>query len=113
MINDIIWGAVKRAKFPAHKEPIATGLILQNDKRPDGATLIPWSRGNALAWDVTIPDTYAMSHILSTSVDSESAAKHAARMKTFKYHDLNATHIFYTIAIETAGSWDDSRVWVD
>ena len=47
MVNDVIWRAVKRAKVPAHKEP--TGLILQNGKRLDGATLIPWSRGKALA----------------------------------------------------------------
>ena len=31
-------------------------------------------------------------------------------MKTLKYQDLNATHIFYPIAIETAGSWDDQAV---
>ena len=108
MINDIIWRAVKRAKVPAHKE--LTGLVLQNGKRLNDATLIPWSSGKALAWDVTIPDTYAMSRIQSTSVDSGSAAKHAARMKTLNYQDLNATHIFYPIAIETAGSWDDPAV---
>ena len=51
-----------------------------------------------------------MLHIQSTSVDSGSAAKHAARMKNIKYQDLNATHIFYLIAIETAGSWDDHAV---
>ena len=61
MINDIIWRAIKCAKIPTHKEP--TELIMQNGKRPDGATLIPWSRGKALAWDVTIPDTYAVSDL--------------------------------------------------
>ena len=39
MINDITWRAIKRAKIPTHKE--LTGLIMQNGKRPDGATLIP------------------------------------------------------------------------
>ena len=29
---------------------------------------------------------------------------------TLKYQDVNATHIFYPIAIETAGSWDDQAV---
>ena len=53
MINDIIWRAIMRAKIPTHKEP--TGLIMQNGKCPYEATLIPWSRGRALAWDVTIP----------------------------------------------------------
>ena len=31
-------------------------------------------------------------------------------MKPLKYQDLNATHIFYPISIETAGSWDDQEV---
>ena len=30
-------------------------------KRPDGTTILPWSRGRPLAWDVTVPDTYAES----------------------------------------------------
>ena len=55
MLNDLIWRAVKRAHIPAYKEP--TGLVTQGGKRPDGATLIPWSKGKALAWDVTVPDT--------------------------------------------------------
>ena len=43
-----------------------------------------------------------MSHNQSTSVDSGSTASGV--------QDLNATHIFYTIAIQTAGSWDDQAV---
>ena len=31
-------------------------------------------------------------------------------MKTLKNQDLKATHIFYPIAIETAGSWNDQAV---
>ena len=73
--NDIIWRAIKRAKIPTHKEP--TALIMQNGKRPDGVTLIPWSRGKALAWDVTIPDTYAASHLQSTALEAGRAAIHA------------------------------------
>jgi len=30
---------------------------------PDGVTLIPWSRGRCLTWDVTVPDTFAASHL--------------------------------------------------
>ena len=108
MVNDVIWRAVKRAKIPAHKDP--TGLVLQNSKRPDVATLIPWSRGKALSWDVTVPDTYATSHIQSTSVEVCSTAKHAASSKISKYHELSATHIFYSVSIETAGSWDAQAV---
>ena len=63
-----------------------------------------------MAWDITVPDTYATSHIQSTSAEACSAAKHAARTKIFKYHELNATHIFYPVSIEAAGTWDAQAV---
>ena len=74
--------------------------------RPDGATLIPLSKGKALAWDVTVPDTYADSHISRTSLEAGAAARQAASLKNTKYSDITSTHVFYPIAIETAGSWD-------
>ena len=92
MINDITWRAKKCAQIPAHKELM--GFNLSNGKRLDGAKLIPWSRGRALAWDVTIPDTYAASHLQITSTEVGSAAKQAARIKITKYQELIATHIF-------------------
>ena len=46
MLNDVVWSVIKRAKIPTHKEP--TELRLPNIKRPDGATLILASRGEAL-----------------------------------------------------------------
>ena len=76
---------------------------MQNGKRPDGAILISWSRGKALAWDVTIPDTYAASHLQSVTFEAGRAAIHAADMKCTKYRELDATRIFVPIAIETAG----------
>ena len=117
MVNDIILRAVKRAKDHAHKEP--TGLVLQNGKRPDGATLIPWSRSKALALNVTIPDTYAMSHIQSTSVVSGSAAKHAVRMKTLKYQISRSERHSYLLSyrhwncriLGRSSSGDDRRNW--
>ena len=72
---------------------------MQNGKRPDEATFIHWSRGKALAWDVTIPDTYAASYLLSTALEAGRAAIHAAEMKFAKYRELDATHIFVPIAI--------------
>ena len=61
MLNDIILRAIKRAQIPAHKEP--TVLITHGGKRTDEATLILWSKGKPLAWDVTVRDTFADSHI--------------------------------------------------
>ena len=59
-----------------------------------------------LAWDVTIPDTYAASHLQSTELEAGRAAIHAAETKCTKYRELVATHIYDPIAIETAGTCD-------
>ena len=50
-MNDIIWRAIKRAQVPAVKEPVS--LTLEDNKRPDGTTLLPWAKGKPLAWDVS------------------------------------------------------------
>jgi len=47
--------------MPAVKEPVS--LMRDDNKRPDGTTLLPWARGKPVAWDVTVPDTFAESHI--------------------------------------------------
>ena len=44
-------------------------LMPDENKRPDGTTLLPWARGKPVAWDVTVPDTYAESHIGSTALE--------------------------------------------
>ena len=63
--------------------------------------MIPWSKGKPLAWDVTVPDTYADSHINMTSSEAGAAAIQAASTKNTKYIDITSTHIFYPTA-----SWD-------
>ena len=60
-LNYQIRMAIKNVHLPATKEPI--GLSRTDGKRPDGATLTPWTRGKQLAWDIIVPDTYAQSHI--------------------------------------------------
>ena len=82
-MNDIVWRAIKRAQIPATKEPAS--LIQQDGKRPDGTTLLPWARGMTMAWDVTVPDTYAESHIDQTVREACSAADKAAANKIVKY----------------------------
>ena len=63
-----------------------------------------------MAWDVTVPDTYAESHIGNTSTKPGAAAQKAAQNKNDKYTRLNNTHIFYPFAIETAGTWHDTAI---
>ena len=63
-----------------------------------------------MKWDVKVPDTFAESHLSSTSVEQGAAAKQATDNKTTKYQELETTHIFFPVAIETAGSWGHQTV---
>jgi hypothetical protein len=90
-----------KAGVPAMKEP--PGLLRSDGKRPDGCTLIPWANGKCLAWDVTGPDTLAVSHLSSTCSEAGAASESAARLKKLKYNDISRTHIFTAIAIESMG----------
>jgi len=103
-LNDIIWRSLCRAKVPASKEPL--GLTRSDGKRPDGVTLIPWSSGKCLAWDVTVPDTVAASHVEATSTTAGAAADKAAENKMMKYTALQQTHLFVPVSVETMGSWN-------
>jgi len=49
----------------------------------------------AMAWDVTVPDTYVESHIDQTRELACSAANKAAANKIAKYYALSASHIFF------------------
>jgi len=71
-LNEVIWRALNRAQIPSMKEP--GGLSRSNGKLPDGVTMIPWSRGRCLTWDVKSPDTLAPTNIAGFARESGSAA---------------------------------------
>ena len=64
----------------AQKEPLE--LSQEDSKRPDVVTLIQWRRGQCLTWDMTVPDTYAMSHLAHISINVGQAVECAAVSKT-------------------------------
>ena len=101
LLNDAIHRALVQAGVPANKEP--TGLMLSGDRRPDGCTLVGWESGKSLAWDVTVPDTLAPSHVAETCQMAGAAAEGAAKHKTDKYAELRRGIAFCPIAIETMG----------
>jgi Reverse transcriptase (RNA-dependent DNA polymerase) len=102
-INDLLLRAFSNAGVLATREP--HGLCTQAGKRPDGVTSIPWQRGRCLAWDATCPDTFAQSHLQSTSTTAGAAATTAEAAKRVKYADIMATIDFTPVAIETSGAW--------
>ena len=100
-VNDIIARALTLANVPAILEP--PGIVHEDNKRPDGMTNIPWSRGRHLVWDYTCSDTLAPSHLQATSIEAGSAAKIAEVRKVAKYKTLAVYYTFVPIAIETLG----------
>ena len=88
--------------LPSKKEP--RGLNRDgSEKRVDRCTLIPWQRGKSIAWDVTVPDTLAPSHLPKTSAVSGAAAEDASLRKIAKYTGVRQSLDFVAIAIETLG----------
>ena len=60
--------------------------------------------------DITVPDTYAESHLQDTACRPGDAADKAAANKSSKYCDLAGTHLFFPVAIETVGTWNQMAV---
>jgi hypothetical protein len=104
LLNDILHRAFVKAGVPAVKEP--TGLSHGDEKRPDGCTLIPWADGRCLAWDVTVPDTLAPSHIQASSRSAGAAAEASDRAKHLKYSHLVRSHCLTVVAVETLGPFN-------
>jgi len=75
------------AGLPVTKEPL--GLFRSDGKRPDGLTLVPWSSGKALYWDVTVTCPLADSYINAAARQPGEAAELAASRKEEKYADLD------------------------
>ena len=108
LLNDTVWRAMNKACVQSTTEP--TGFLRSDGKRPDGVTLIPWAIRRCLTWDVIVPDTFATSHIATTSYLPGAAAEHAATLKKQKYAALSQTHEFVPLPIETSGVFNSERL---
>jgi len=100
-VNDIVHRALHSAGLQAMLEPL--GLVAESSLRPDGVTLLPWSRGKPLVWDFTCPDTLAPSHVNQTSAKAGAAAEIAEVNKLRKYSALDSRYEVIPIAVETLG----------
>ena len=59
---------------------------------------------------MTVPDTYADSHIHDTAIQAGAAADRAAINKCAKYRTLENSYIFFPVSIETGDSWNESAI---
>ena len=98
--NAIVKHSLESAKILCYLEP--SGLYRSDGKRLDGASVVPWQRGEILVWDATCSDTFAASHMgIAVREPGAVAAVAAAaeHSKRSKYCDLDATHHFVPIAV--------------
>jgi len=106
--NDVLVRAIRAVHVQAELEPHS--LLRDDGRRPDGATLDPWSIGSYLVWDFTCPDTVAPSHVRESAITVGSAASNAEHNKKLKYAELvEAPDIMFSpVAVETLGTWGPS-----
>ena len=100
-VNNIFAQSFSIAGIPNITQP--PGISRDDGKRPDGLTLIPWSNGRSLLWDVTIRDTMAASYIQDSSKKARSVADKAERHKHNHYISLKQNYLLTPIAFETLG----------
>lgn len=100
-VNRIIHNSLRAAGVPSALEP--TGLCRNDGKRPDGATLVPWSRGRCLVWDATVVHRLADSYHAAALADGSTVANAAEVRKIAKYTELNDSYVFEPLAFETLG----------
>ena len=107
-INDIIKRSCASVNVPAILEP--SGMFRDDRKRPDGLTLIPWSKGKCLLWDATCVDTLARSYLHSTSRVVGSAASGAESRKFKRYEQVASLYTFCPFAVETLGPFGEEAL---
>ena len=103
-INSIVKRSLESAKVPSVLEP--SGILRYDNKRPDGASMIPWSHGKLLLWDVTFPNTLCSpSYLDMANGGTGVVVDRAERKKKLKYACLSGRYPFIPIGIETFGSF--------
>ena len=106
-VNETIRRALVSGGVPAVLEPV--GVCRNDGKRPDGMSLIPWSRGlplsrGPLLWDFTCSDTLAPSNLSTSASGASRLANSAESAKCRKYSSLIPSFHFSSLCVETLGA---------
>ena len=99
--NSAIQRAMAAAEIPTTLEP--AGLSLSDERRPDGQTLLPWSRGRPLVWDFTCLHRLAASYARKAVEKGSGVAEIGEERKRRTYADLEGQFLIQPVAVETLG----------
>ena len=106
LLNDCVNRALNSTKIPTRIEP--TGLLSGSNIKPDGITLIPWTCGKPLAWDVTCAFPLAASWSSTVLRNPSAVATAVEARKLQKYEGLQASFCFEPLSVETLGGIGES-----
>ena len=110
-INDVLSRGLRQAQVANRVEP--HGLHVDDNICPDGVTLLPWSNGRCLTWDVTVHNTYAQSYLPQASRQVGAVARRAEGEKRRLYQPLMDRFMFVPFVLETSGVWgEEAREFV-
>ena len=101
-LNDIVKRSLDAAKVPVTWSHLAC-IDLMVSVPMELQWFFPWQRGKILVWDATCSDTFAVSHREIAVREPGAVAAAAEHRKRSKYSNLEATHHFVPIAVETLG----------
>ena len=73
-------------------------------------SVTPWQSGRALAWDVTCCDIFAPTYTTLAATGAGLVANRAEDRKVRLYREVEATHVFIPVAIETSGTFGDEHL---
>jgi hypothetical protein len=107
-LNDVVRRALAQAGVQCTMEP--AHLAVNDGKRPDGLTNLPWWRGKHLIWDATVVDSYATTYRNAAMGEAGSVAKLAEMRKRNRYVDLLEEYFFVPLAFETSGKFGDDAL---
>ena len=106
--SEIIHKALQSAQIPAELEP--AGMFRDDNKRPDGVTLMPWRLGRSMAWDFTCVHRLAASYSTEAATPGPCLAELAESRQVSKYSAIAQTHFFQPVAVETLGGLGPSTL---
>ena len=106
LMNDVIDRAMHSIQMPTRLEP--AGLCRDNNLKPDGITLTPWTRGKSLAWDVTCAYPLASSWLSLALRGGSAVASAVEDRKIKKYEPLTPDFHVQPISLDIFGGKGES-----
>ena len=76
----------------------------------DGIKVVPWKSAHALSWDVTCIDIFVPSNVPTAALCAGMVARQSEERKNALYRELQSTHVFVPIAIETSGVFGEETM---